>query len=182
MKNIDRYNKIARKAENKSLEIIEKLQIKENFRILEIGVGGGYYADLFSNLIGEHGLYYGADTEDAFLKNLEAMNRKGKYGNIRTLKVSETDFPKPDKKVNIIFTRNVYHHLSKRTEYFKRLGDFLEDNGIVAIIDYDESFSLMKLFGHYTKTKVIIAEMEKAGYVLKVEYKILKKQSFLIFT
>lgn len=182
MNRIERYNNIARKSENKSLEVIEKLRVKENHRILEIGVGGGYYANLFSNLIGENGLYYGADTENEFLKNLEEINQNGKYKNIRTLKIDETDFPKPDKKVNIIFTRNVYHHLSDRTEYFKRLGDFLEDDGIVAIIDYDESLSLMRLFGHYTKSKIIISEMEKANYVLKTEYKILKKQSFFIFT
>lgn len=111
MNRIERYNKIASKKKNKSFEILELLRIKENDKVLEIGVGGGYYAKLFSDLIGSRGLYYGADTLIQFLENLKEVNRESSYNNIRPLEVRQDDIPRPDEKVNLIFTRNVYHHL-----------------------------------------------------------------------
>ena len=162
MSRIERYNKIAGKTKNKSSEIIKILETKTDDKILEIGVGGGYYAELFADLIGIGGLYYGADTSTEFLENLERINEEKNYNNIKVLRLEENTVPKPDKKVNLIFTRNVYHHLSKREEYFEKLDDFLEKDGKIAIIDYDESFSLMSLLGHYTKAQIIITEMQKA--------------------
>lgn len=61
------------------------------------------------------------------------------------------------------------------------LSKYLEKDGKVVIIDYDESFSLMRLFGHYTKSETLIVEMKNANYLLETEYKILKGQSFFIF-
>lgn len=181
MNRIERYNKIAQKDKSKSLEIIAKLNVQKDDNILEIGVGGGYFAGLFSDIIGEKGVYYGADTENIFLENLEKINQSKKSKNIYTLKINTDELPNPQKKVNLIFTRNVYHHLSNRIEYFKKLSNFLEEDGKVAIIDYDESFTLMRLFRHYTKSKVIVSEMIQANYVLKNEYNMLKGQKFYLF-
>ena len=181
MNRTERYNKIAGKAKNKSSEIIERLGIKANDKILEIGVGGGYYAEVFSDLVGVGGLYYGADTSDEFLENLIKINQKMNNNNIRILKIEDNIIPKPDKKIDLIFTRNVYHHLSNREKYFEKLHEFLEKDGKIVIIDYNERFSLARLFGHYTKSKVIITEMQRANYLLKAEYNILEGQSFFVF-
>ena len=181
MNKIERFNKSAGKASNKSAEIVEKIALKEGDKVLEIGVGGGYYAKLFSVLIGKNGIYYGVDTDDEFLDNLKLINQKSEHKNIKAMKVSETDCPEPFSKVNLIFTRNVYHHLSNRSEYFKKLSDFLEDNGKLVIIDYNESLCLMRLFGHFTKSGIVIKEMQKAGYKLKTEHNLLKGQCFLVF-
>lgn len=172
MNKIDRYNKLAPKAKSKSSEIMKKLNITEGDNILEIGVGGGYYADLFSDLIGKKGMYYGADTDEEFLNNLKQLNQHKENKNITPKKVGEHNLPVTEKKVNLIFTRNVYHHLSNRTNYFKHLASLLAENGKIAIIDYNNRWSLMKLSGHYTKPETVISEMQDAGYILKEEHTI----------
>lgn len=43
------------------------------------------------------------------------------------------------------------------------------------------NFNFHSLFGHFVDKKIIIKEMEDAGYVLEKEYEFLPKQCFLIF-
>jgi ubiquinone/menaquinone biosynthesis C-methylase UbiE len=179
MNKIKRYNKLASLPKNKSKDILNALQINEGDHILEIGVGGGYFAQQMSLKIGKSGLYYGIDTNDLFLDNLEKLNYK--LQNIRTIKSTTSYLPNLDENFDLVFTRNVYHHLENRSEYFKQISEQLSENGRIAIIDYNESFSLWRLSGHYTRKQVIINELKNAGLKLKQEYDFLHKQSFLVF-
>jgi ubiquinone/menaquinone biosynthesis C-methylase UbiE len=179
MNKIKRLNRQASLPKNQPNKIIDKLQLIEGDRILEIGVGGGFFAEKFSTKIGKSGVYFGVDTEDAFLKNLKTINPE--LANIKTVKSLTGSIPKIDEKLDLIFTRNVFHHLLNRTEYFKATSNLLTPNGRVCIIDYNERAVLMKLTGHYTPKKVIIKELNEAGLVLENDYDFLNKQSFLIF-
>ncbi len=179
MTRIDRYNKIASAPKNKSKEIIKAMGIEQGNKILEIGVGGGYYAKMFSKIIGENGNYYGIDTDDTFIENLNVIGQS--ILNITGIKVLANDIPTLKEHVDFVFTRNVYHHLDNRTDYFRKISDLMTTNGRVVIIDYDESFSLFRLSGHYTKKAIIIQELQEAGFLLVQDLKLLNKQSFLIF-
>ena len=179
MKRIDRYNKIASSPKNKSKEIISTLGIAKGDKILEIGVGGGYYAKTFSKIVGEKGNYYGIDTDETFIDNLKTIEKSNL--NITGIKILPNEIPHLQEKIDFIFTRNVYHHLENRIDYFKKLSGLISTKGKVVIIDYDESFSLFRLSGHYTRKDLIMKELKEAGFSVIEDFKILKKQSFLIF-
>ncbi len=179
MTRIDRYNKIASAPKNKSNEIINAMGIEQGNKILEIGVGGGYYAKIFSEVIGENGNYYGIDTNEIFIENLNSI---GKINlNITGIKIQPNEAPNLKEKMDFVFTRNVYHHLENRTDYFRKISDLMTPKGRLVIIDYDESFSLFRLSGHYTKKTTIIEELKEADFSVVQDLKLLTKQSFLIF-
>lgn len=179
MTKISRYNKMASDPKYKSHEIINALKLKKGHKVMEIGVGGGFYAEVFSKLVGVTGKYIGIDTKAELIENLEVISRSNP--NIRGIKTEQNEVPLLSEKVDIIFSRNVYHHLSNRVEYFKSMSNLLCRGGRLIIIDYNESLSLMKLTGHYTKKNLIINEICKSGLSLVEDYGFLNKQSFLIF-
>lgn len=179
MTKIERYNNLASASKNKSREIINAIGIKQGNKILEIGVGGGYYAKAFSKIIGKNGNYYGVDTDKIFIENLNAIGKS--FLNITGIKLLPNEIPTLREKVDFIFTRNVYHHLKNRTEYFKKISDLMTIKGKIVIIDYDESLTLFRLLGHYTKKTTIIKELKEANLFIIKDLKLLNKQSFLIF-
>lgn len=179
MNKIKRLNKQASLPKNKSNRILKELQLCKGTRILEIGVGGGFFAEKFSTKIEKSGVYFGIDTEDMFLDNLITINPE--LDNIKTVKSLSISIPKIDEKFDLIFTRNVFHHLLNRTEYFKAASNLLCENGKICIVDYNERAVLMRLTGHYTPKKIIIKELKEVGFVLEKDGAFLKKQSFLIF-
>ncbi len=179
MTRIDRYNKIASAPKNKSKEIIKAMCIEQGNKILEIGVGGGYYAKMFSEIIGQNGNYYGIDTDETFIENLNIIGKS--ILNITGIKILANEIPTLKENVDFVFTRNVYHHLENRTDYFRKISDLMTTKGRIVIIDYDESFSLLRLSGHYTKKAIIIKELKEANFSVVEDLKLLNKQSFLIF-
>ncbi|MGI6368999.1 MAG: methyltransferase domain-containing protein [Ignavibacteria bacterium] len=183
MEKIEKYNKKAADPKNKSKEIIQSLDIKEDMKILEIGFGGGYFAEKFSDIIGKNGIYYGIDTDIDCVKYLEKVNQQSLYKNMKCILSKPEEILNLDIEFDLIFSRNVYHHLSGRVKYFMDMAKYLKENGKLVIIDYDSSFSWhrIKFSSHYTKIKVIKKEMSEAGYSLVNSFDFLPIQSFLVF-
>ena len=177
MSKVERYNKIASAPKNKSKDVVNSLGLEKGSKILEIGIGGGFYASLFSEIIGESGMYYGIDTDEGLINNLISIPN----ANITGIKIKPNEIPKVPEKVELIFARNAYHHIKDRMNYFRKLSDKMTDNGKVAIIDYDESLSWLRLFGHYTKKSVLVKELEEVGFTVVEDLNFLHKQSFLVF-
>ncbi len=179
MGKINRYNKIASSSKNQSEKIVKALGICSGNKILEIGVGGGFYANIFSELVGKDGKYYGIDTNKTFIDNLLAIKKI--KPNITGINVLPNEIPVFQEKIDLIFTRNVYHHIKNRTDYFRKLSNTLSAKGKIVVIDYNKSFSLFRLSGHYTKKTRIFKELNEAGFKIVQDFDFLLKQSFLIF-
>jgi len=184
---INRYNKLA--AKGKPDEVINKLRLQRGNHVLEIGVGGGYYAQLFASTIGDKGIYAGLDVDEALLENLAQMNAASEYENMHPFNAANLPIDelgdifnqKLSVQFDVVFTRDTYHHLKDRVRYFSSLLPCIKEGGRLAVIDYDESWSLYRLFGHYTPKAMVFSEIISAGYVLEGDYSFLPWQSFLVF-
>ena len=87
--------------------------------------------------------------------------------------------------VDLVFMRNVCHHIPNRVEYFRKLENSLKPDGRVAIIEYKRGgglFSFRRMFGHYVPKEIIVEEMNKARYQLEKAFDFLPEQSFTIFS
>lgn len=100
--------------------------------------------------------------------------------NVETVLVAEERLDLPKKSLDLIFIRNVCHHL--HVEYFRRLRYFLKPDGGVAIIERSKPSTLHSIFWHYVPRETIIGEMEEAGFTVKEEFSFLPNQFFIIFT
>ncbi|MDP3065379.1 MAG: methyltransferase domain-containing protein [Methanobacteriaceae archaeon] len=85
--------------------------------------------------------------------------------NIEIVLANQNGVNLPENNVNLLFLRNVFHHLPEPIDYFKNIKKFLKNDGKVAIIDYKKKeFNFTGLFGHYTPEDVLIDTMDKAGF------------------
>jgi arsenite methyltransferase len=178
------FNKKASDPKNKPDKILENLALKPGQSIADIGAGGGYFSQRFADAIGENGTAYAIDTNPEFLEFVSKIADEKGLSNVKTVLVVEDRLILPKKSLDIIFLRNVYHHLQNRTKYFENLKEFLKPDGKIVIIEYKRGglFSFRRMFGHYVLKETIIKEMEDAGYQLKNDYDFLPKQSFTMYS
>lgn len=178
-----RFNKSASSKNAKPDDILRVLDLKPGMNVLEIGVGGGFFISKFAERVGKSGLVFGVDTEAEFIQNLYELNRQSPHQNIRPILCkAPSDILSISTTIDVVFTRNAYHHLKHRTEYFKRISPVLKPGCKIAIIDYNEyPFSLLRIMGHFTRKEEVIREQKEAGNDLIDDVRIFRKQNFLIF-
>ncbi len=89
----------------------------------------------------------------------------------------------PEAGLDLVFARNVFHHLPEPMDYFRSLKKYLKPGGKVAIIDHKpkRGFSFVSLFKHHTPGETVVQDMEKAGYRFVKSFDFLQDQTFNIF-
>jgi len=176
-------NKKASDPKNKPDQIIEAIALRPGQSIADIGSGGGYFSLRFAKIVGKEGRVYAVDIKPEFLEYVKNSAREEGLDNVIPIFVSGDKLDLPEKSLDLIFMRNVTHHIPNRVEYFKGLKRFLKPSGKIAIIDYKKGkiFTFRRLFGHYLPKETIIQEMKEAGYLLEREFNFLPEQHFTIY-
>jgi arsenite methyltransferase len=177
------FNGKASDPKNKPDEIVKKLELQQGQKIADIGVGGGYFTLRFAEIVGADGRVFAVDTDQNFLDFVKKTAEEKGLVNVETVLAAKDGVALPEKSIDLIFMRNVCHHLDNRPEYFKKLKTALKPEGRIAIIEYrkDKGFSFHKICGHYIPKEKIIKEMEEAEYQLEKNWEFLPEQSFTIF-
>jgi ubiquinone/menaquinone biosynthesis C-methylase UbiE len=174
------FNRLATLPESKPDEIIKSLKITEGMRIADLGAGGGYFTFRFASLTGKRGHVYAVDIDENFLKFIKERAKAARVNNITTVK-ADADNPRLDGlSLDLLFIRNVFHHLPDRIKYFRKLRSALDTNARVAIIEYHGRGSF-GVHGHSTPPEKILRIMKRAGYTLVKKYTFLTEESFHIF-
>jgi len=178
------FNRKASDPENKPDKILETLGLKAGQNIADIGAGGGYFSLRFADAVGRDGQVFAVDTNPEFLKVIRNSAEEKGLDNVETVLVTEDNLTLPERSLDLVFMRNVCHHLPDRVEYFRKLKSLLKPEGRIAIIEYKRGgcFSFRRMFGHYVPKESIVEEMNEAGYRLKEDLDFLPEQSFTIFS
>lgn len=178
------FNRRASSAKSRSDEIVRVLSLKPGQQIADVGSGGGYFSFLFARYVGREGKVYAIDTNKGLLNFVRSSSEKNGFHNIITVLAQGDRFPLMNEKLDLVFLRNVYHHLPSREVYFRDLIESLDTGSKIAIIDYDGrgKWSFHRFFCHYVPKETIINEMIAAGYSLVEDHTFLPEQSFLVFS
>jgi len=178
------FNSKASNPKNKPDEVLKNLDVQHGQTVADIGSGGGYFALRFAEIVGAEGHVFAVDTEQNFLDFVQNSAKEKGLSNVETVLVTKDSVNLPEKSLDLIFMRNVSHHLPNRPEYFKKLKAVLKPKGRIAIIEYrrDKGFSFHRMLGHYVPKETIIKEMEEAGYQLEKDLDFLPEQSFTVFS
>jgi len=185
MKNL-KAKVLNRKAANKKSrpdDILKVMDLKPGMVIVDIGAGGGYFTFKFAEIVGDGGRVYAVDTNSTSLKFIEDNAFKKGLNNVHVVLANDT-LNLPLKKVDVIFMRNVTHHIPDRIQYFKNLRKFLKIDGRIVIIEYKKGkiFSFRGMFGHHVSKKVLMREMLESGYTYEKEYDFLPEQYFVVYS
>jgi arsenite methyltransferase len=177
-------NKEASSSKSKPAEIIASLNIREGDIIADIGSGGGYFTFALAGKAGKTGRVYAVDVKP---KYLDFIRRKAAREGLDTISyvLGEGDeMDLPEAGLDLVFARNVFHHLPARADYFRNVKKYLKPGGVVAIIDHKpkRAFTFVALFKHHTPGVTVVREMEKAGYSLTKSFDFLPDQTFALFS
>jgi len=177
------FNRRASNPKNKPDQILKTLALQPEQNVADIGAGGGYFSLRFAELVGREGKVFAVDTNSKFLEFIKNSAREKGLANVETVLVTEKGLTLPE-NVDLVFMRNVCHHIPNRLEYFRKLKDFLKPGGRIAIVEYRSAkrFSFRGMFGHYVPKVTVIKEMNEVGYQLHEDLDFLLEQSFTIFS
>ncbi len=179
------FNRKASAKRSKADEILKTLNIQPGQTIADIGSGGGFFTFLFSHLVGDIGTVYAIDTNEDFLEYINRQATENGLTHIKTVLATEESIPIPQNSVDLVFVRNVYHHLQNRVHYFTQVKQLLTASARVSIIEYSRHgsiFSFHRRCGHNVPQEIIVEEMKNAGYKVASSFDFLPVQSFTIFT
>ena len=178
------FNSKAARKKNQAEKILTSLQIQSDQTIADLGSGGGFFSMLFSKQVGANGKVYAVDINKEFLEFITNQATKQKMTNIITVPATEHSIPLPTQSIDLLFVRNVYHHLKNRITYFSEIKQLLAPSGQVAIIEHlpkGSRLSFHRRCGHNIPKETIIEEMNKAWYRVSASFDFLPTQSFTIF-
>ena len=160
-------------------EVITALKLAPDQSVADIGAGTGYFAVRFAHMLPQ-GRVYGVDLEPDMVKYLGERAKKENLANLTAVAGAPDDarIPAP---VDLVILVDVYHHIDKRADYFRKLRASLKPGGRVAVID----FRLDAPTGPPKNARIapdrVKTEMKNAGYVLDTEHPFLPSQYFLVF-
>ena len=176
-------NKEASSAKSKPVEIIASLNIREGDIIADIGSGGGYFTLAFAGRAGKTGRVYAVDVKPKYLDFIQRKAAQEGYDNVISVLGAGGEMKLPEAGLDLVFARNVFHHLPEPGDYFRNLKKYLKPDGKVAIIDHKpkRGFGFVALFKHHTPGEAVVQEMEKAGYRFVKSFNFLPDQTFNLF-
>ena len=175
-------NKEASSARSKPDEVIASLGIGEGDVIADIGSGGGYFTIAFAGKVGKAGRVYAVDVKPKYLEFIRRRAAREGLDHVSfVLGTSGLDLPEAG--LDLVFARNVFHHLPDPSGYFRSVIRYLKPGANVAIIDHKpkRGFSFVSLFKHHTPGETVVREMEQAGYCLTKSFDFLPDQTFNLF-
>ncbi|GAF98639.1 unnamed protein product, partial [marine sediment metagenome] len=115
------FNRKASAPESKPDQIFKTLALRPGQIIADLGAGGGYFSFRFADAVGGKGKVYAVDVNPNFLELIRNSAEEKGLNNIETVLATGNGVNLPEKTLDLIFVRNVYHHLPNRTEYFRNL-------------------------------------------------------------
>jgi 2-polyprenyl-3-methyl-5-hydroxy-6-metoxy-1,4-benzoquinol methylase len=134
-------------------------------RILDLGVGSGYFSNHFLNAGAK---VTGADVDDKFLQHVKERFSSNK--DFCTHKLEFNDPKLTAAHYDVIFTSNTYHHIDNRVDYLKKLKSGLNPKGILVIVDFKAN-DLILDFGPPVNMRVafdtVINELQLAGFFIQ---------------
>lgn len=168
-----------RDAWQKPHEVISALKLAPDAAVADIGSGTGYFAVRFAHILAQ-GRVYGIDLEPDMVKYLGERAHKEGLANLTAL-AGAPDDPRIPAPVDLVILVDVYHHIDKRAEYFRKLRASLKPGGRIAVIDFRMDAPTGPPKSGRVEPARVKTEMQNAGYALAEEHAFLPNQYFLIF-
>jgi len=169
----------ARDAWQKPHEVITALSPAPDSAVADIGSGTGYFAARLAHFVPK-GRVYGVDTAPEMVKYLAERAKREGLPNLVSVAGRPDDANLPA-KVDLVLMVDVYHHISDRESYFRKLRGSLKPGARVAIIDFRLDAPSGPPKSQRIAPSRVKTELAKAGYALATEHAFLPNQYFLVF-
>ena len=173
------FNDLAGSPEWQPDQVIETLAIEKGWHIGDLGAGGGYYTYRFAEETGPKGKVFAADINQEYLVGIEKNASDKGFRNVQIILSTSDDSQFENNSLDLIFTRNTFHHIDNKNQYMTKLAQKLKPHGKIALIDYKKEASYGPV-GHNVTRDEILSSLEDTGLVVEREYDFLEKQYFYV--
>jgi arsenite methyltransferase len=149
------FNRQAADPKSKPDDILKALALQNGQKVADIGAGGGYFSLRFAEAVGGQGHVYAVDTDSGKIEFISKSVAEKGVGNIEVVLARKESVTLPE-KVDLIFLRNVYHHIPNRVEYFSKLRESLRPGGRIAIVEHKSGGRFHSIFEHRVSGETIL--------------------------
>ncbi len=161
--------------------VIEKLNLKGNERIADVGAGSGYFSFRFASMLPK-GKVYAIDIEPEMIRYIHHKAMINDIKNIEAI-LTEPDDPKVPGDSDIVFICDVLHHIENKSLWVKKVHDQMKKGARLILIEFKEG-DLPE--GPPEKIKISQNEITKivinGGFTrISADDKLLPYQTFLVF-
>ena len=159
-------------------QVMDLLGISPGKSVADIGAGSGWFTVRAAQRVAPTGTVYAVDINPAAIQYVDDRAKKEKLNNVKTVLGPAGD--PPSESVNAVLLLKTYHEVAQPVEFMTRLRSSLRPDARVGIIDRNGNGE-----NHGVAKKIVIQEVESAGYRLAEEHDELVKDDkmdyFLIF-
>jgi predicted metal-dependent enzyme (double-stranded beta helix superfamily)/predicted methyltransferase len=180
---IDYLESPERAAWQKPDEVVRALGLAGGETVADLGAGSGYFTVRLARAVEPKGKVLALDVDGRLLRYLdERVSREGIHGTESRV-VEPDDAGLAERSVDLVFLCNVYHELSDRAAYLRKLGRALRPGGRIAIVDFEKRADITEgpPFREKVARETVLEELGQAGFRLSVEHRFLPLQYFLVF-
>jgi predicted methyltransferase len=161
-------------------QVMNLLGISPGKSVADIGAGSGWFTVRAAKRVAPAGTVYAVDINPDAIQYVDDRAKKEKLNNVKTILGTADDPELPSNSVDAVLLLKTYHEVAQPVDLMKRLHAALRADARVGIIDRKGSGE-----NHGVDKKVVIQEVESAGYRLIEEHDDLVKDDkmdyFLIF-
>jgi SAM-dependent methyltransferase len=161
-------------------QVIDLLRIAPGKSVADIGAGSGWFTVRAARKVSPTGTVYAVDINPEAIQYIDDRAKKEKLTNIKTVLGTAGDPGLPSDSVDAVLLLKTYHEVAQPVQLLKNLHGALRPDARVGIIDRKGNGE-----NHGVDKKIVIQEVESAGYRLAEEHDELVKDDkmdyFLIF-
>ncbi|MDQ6905084.1 MAG: class I SAM-dependent methyltransferase [Bacteroidota bacterium] len=168
------------KEENSNL-VIQKMDLRPNSVVADIGAGTGYYTFKIAQQVPQ-GKVYAVEIQDELIRYL--INKKNELHNtnVEVIKGDAKSPDLPDSSVDLAIMIDVYHELQYPKEMMQNISKALKRDGKILLLEYraeDPSIRIKPL--HKMSLVQVNKEMAANGFKLSSDGEFLPIQHFLLY-
>jgi ubiquinone/menaquinone biosynthesis C-methylase UbiE len=159
--------------------LAELAGVRAGHRVADIGAGSGRFAVEMARKVGREGRVYATELS---AKQREAIARRSAgegFTNVSVVQASSTETNLPTECCDVVFMRNVYHHVAEPNGLARSIRSALRRDARVIVIDFEPGALWLhgerpeeasdRRSGHGVSRADTIAEFRSAGFRLEMD-------------
>lgn len=172
----------------KTVEMLQYINIREGETVADIGCGGGYFTWQFSKAAGRNGKVYATEINKEALKYVEGFKKQNKVKNIIPLTAKMNDACLPENSIDTVFMCSMYHAVYitdiefVKDQFIDSLHKALKKDGRLIIVDNNiTEKGVPSYYGPGIMPELIIAQLSYYGFKLVDSLSLIPQRFVLIF-
>lgn len=172
----------SREIEEQPRTTVEKLELKPDDVVADIGAGSGYFSFRMAEKVPE-GKVYAVDIQPEMLSAVDSFRETNNITNLETILGQEDSPNLPSARIDLAFMVDAYHEFAYPREMMQGIYQALKPGGRVVLLEYRKENPMIMIKPlHKMTQKQVKKELKAVGLKWQATKEFLPEQHFLIFS